>query len=220
MKKREIEDDEVDMFSGTQTTASWRLSPHDIQNKEFRVSRMGGYRMRDVDEFLDEITESMAVLIAENERLQAERVGAGSGAELPPGDGDRTPPPPGDVAGVRAFLIQERDFLRSLGSLVQGHAEQVKGMARQARPAAAATPAAEDRAEPAEARAEPADARAEPVDDRGPDPEATAAMHPAEPEEVDVDPIRVEEPQTASSRRADEGGNDRSLRELFWGEEG
>ena len=31
----------------------------DIQQKEFRVSRVRGYRMRDVDEFLDQITESM-----------------------------------------------------------------------------------------------------------------------------------------------------------------
>src|SRR5439155_6329 len=32
------------------------ITPLDIQQKEFRVSRFGGYRMRDVDEFLDKLT--------------------------------------------------------------------------------------------------------------------------------------------------------------------
>ena len=38
-----------------------------------RVSRFGGYRMRDVDEFLDQITESMTALVEENERLRRRR---------------------------------------------------------------------------------------------------------------------------------------------------
>ena len=47
------------------------LTPMDIQQKEFRVSRLGGYKMRDVDEFLDEITDSFSALIAEIERLRS-----------------------------------------------------------------------------------------------------------------------------------------------------
>jgi DivIVA domain-containing protein len=219
VKKREIDDDEVEMFSGTQTTAPWKLSPQDIQNKEFRVSRMGGYRMRDVDEFLDEVTESMAALIAENERLRADQIAASGGSGPVVGDGDRTAAPafPGDATSVRAFLIQERDFLRSLGTLVQGHAEKVKGMAKGARPAAAATVEA---TRATDEREEPDDDRAGPAEDHGPDPEATAAMSREELGRDDAEPVRVEEPQTASSRRADDGGKDRSLRELFWGEEG
>ena len=46
------------------------LTPADIQQKEFRVSRFGGYKMRDVDEFLDEITDSFSALSAEVERLR------------------------------------------------------------------------------------------------------------------------------------------------------
>ena len=46
----------------------------DIQSKEFSVSRFGGYRMRDVDEFLDHITESMTKLIR-RERATAVRDG-------------------------------------------------------------------------------------------------------------------------------------------------
>jgi len=48
------------------------VTPLDIQQKEFRVSRFGGYRMRDVDEFLDELTSSMQATLAENERLRAQ----------------------------------------------------------------------------------------------------------------------------------------------------
>src|SRR2546425_2903564 len=48
------------------------LSPLDIQQKEFRVSRFGGYKMRDVDEFLDQLTDSFSALVAENERLRSQ----------------------------------------------------------------------------------------------------------------------------------------------------
>src|SRR5512143_2126534 len=48
------------------------ITPLDIQQKEFRVSRFGGYRMRDVDEFLDELTSSLQATLAENERLRAQ----------------------------------------------------------------------------------------------------------------------------------------------------
>lgn len=54
-----------------------RLAPLDIQQKEFRVSRLGGYKMRDVDEFLDQITDAMSAVMTENERLRRAG-GAGS----------------------------------------------------------------------------------------------------------------------------------------------
>ena len=47
---------------GEAVAAPSRLSPADIQQKEFRVSRFGGYKMRDVDEFLDQITDSFTAL--------------------------------------------------------------------------------------------------------------------------------------------------------------
>ena len=46
------------------------LGPLDIQQKEFRVARFGGYKMRDVDEFLDTVTDSMSALVAEVDRLR------------------------------------------------------------------------------------------------------------------------------------------------------
>jgi DivIVA domain-containing protein len=42
--------------------------------------------------------------------------------------------PVGDAAVVGPFLTKERDFLQSLGRLVQAHAESVKSMAQNARP--------------------------------------------------------------------------------------
>ncbi len=46
------------------------ITPQDIQAKEFRV-RFGGYRVQEVDEFLDEVTASVAGLLADNERLRS-----------------------------------------------------------------------------------------------------------------------------------------------------
>jgi len=46
------------------------VTPLEIQQKEFAVSRFGGYRMKDVDEFLDELTESTSAIVDENERLR------------------------------------------------------------------------------------------------------------------------------------------------------
>ena len=45
-----------------------RITPQDIQQKEFRLA-FRGYNERDVDQFLDELTEEVARLYAENRRL-------------------------------------------------------------------------------------------------------------------------------------------------------
>ena len=148
------------------------ITPADIQRQEFGVSRFGGYRMRDVDEFLDRLTASTEAIIAENERIRAggapivgtsdldevnrqadeivqrardeaarivaeanEHAAAlAGGATAVAGSG-------ADRAAVDAFLTRERDFLQSLATLVQGHAEAVKAMARKARSAAPPAPA-------------------------------------------------------------------------------
>jgi DivIVA domain-containing protein len=224
------------------------VTPAEIQQKEFRVSRMGGYRMRDVDEFLDELTGSVSSLVNENERLrrqagaapvlgspdlddvsrQADEIiqraraeaarilsdarvtAASSGVPAVTTDEDRM--------AVQAFLEREREFLRSLAELVQGHAEGVKGMVREARrsvpPPAPASPSAPDTAGSHVAAEEekPAPSPAAPIP--AADADATQAI-----ERTD-EPIRIEEPEpaAASSSEGDRGG-DASLRELFWGEE-
>lgn len=48
-----------------------RVTPVDIQQKEFRLA-MRGYNERDVDQFLDEVTEEIARLYADNKRLREE----------------------------------------------------------------------------------------------------------------------------------------------------
>ena len=52
-----------------QQARSTRITPVEIQQKEFRLA-MRGYNERDVDRFLDELTEEVARLHAENKRLR------------------------------------------------------------------------------------------------------------------------------------------------------
>src|SRR5436190_6821844 len=140
-----------------------RITPLDIQQKEFRVSRFSGYRMRDVDEFLDQLTEVVSGMVEENARLrrqtgaapvvgspdlddvarQADEIIQRARDEAARIDADAraraslsTAPAvasEGDRAAVKAFLAQERAFLESLAGLLQGHAETMKGMARNVR---------------------------------------------------------------------------------------
>jgi DivIVA domain-containing protein len=146
-------------FSRT-PSAPRAITPAEIQQKEFGVSRLGGYKMRDVDEFLDELTDSVGTLVAENERLrrgggpvvgapdldevarqadeiiqrardEAARIVAEAGGGSPSSLGARVSSQ--ERTAVAAFLQQEREFLQGLGTLVQGHAEVVKRMARQSR---------------------------------------------------------------------------------------
>ena len=46
------------------------LSPVDIQNKEFRKSKIGGYHIEEVNDFLDEILKSYQEVINENYALK------------------------------------------------------------------------------------------------------------------------------------------------------
>jgi DivIVA domain-containing protein len=53
-----------------------RISPADVQEREFRLA-FRGYNERDVDMFLDEITEELSRLLAENRRLREQLEGKG-----------------------------------------------------------------------------------------------------------------------------------------------
>jgi DivIVA domain-containing protein len=262
MRKRNEQPEDTFADSG----APPRLTPMDVQQKEFGVTRVGGgYRMRDVDGFLDELTNSMTALVEENRRLK-EQVGSGAMMGAPDleqvsrqadeiiarareeaaqivRDAHSATVAAGTVAAdvassdagraaVSAFLLLEREFLQSIAGLVQGHAESVKGMARDARAAASADrssvqtagdASAPEQAQAPEPVAEPApesDADAEP--EWEPErPEAASTVDP--PTQAMEEPVRIDEPEPAAVGRADadeavEEG-DRSLRELFWGEE-
>lgn len=152
------------------------ITPADIQKQEFGVSRFGGYRMRDVDEFLDRLTASTETLVAENDRLrsgaapivgtsdlddvnrqadeilqrareQAARIVAEAKANATPTAAEGST----DRPAVDAFLQQERAFLQDLAGLVQGHAESVKAMARKTRQPAEAAPTEQSSSSVAEA---------------------------------------------------------------------
>lgn len=234
--------------AGWASAPAGHLTPADVQQKQFRTARMGGgYRMREVDEFLDQVTDTLTSLLSENERLR--RGQAGEPAARSTLD---TPITAGDRAAIEAFLRREKAFLQSLGGLVQGHAEELKGMVRSSRsplaapgtpaavvPAAVstpanATPAAEEPSveppavETSVAATEDVPEESEPptqVEDDRPveasdTEDETGAMPAAETEtETETEePIRLDEPEPARSRRTEEGSAG-SLRELFWGEE-
>ena len=112
------------------------ITPMEVQQKEFQVARFGaGYRMREVDEFLDQVTDAMTALVAENERLargSSGREPAPSRPSVPTTTGDA------DRAAVEAFLRREKGFLQDLGGLVQEHAEELRSMVRAVRQDASA----------------------------------------------------------------------------------
>jgi DivIVA domain-containing protein len=50
------------------------VTPFDVQAKRFEMAHLGrGYRMREVDECLDDVTDMLSQLESENEALRAER---------------------------------------------------------------------------------------------------------------------------------------------------
>ena len=213
-----------------------RLTPVDVQQKVFRLS-VRGYNEREVDQFLDEVTEEIARLHAENKRLREDLDSRGT-VRLSTDvalEGDalirqaraeadriiaeaeaRTGTLSRDTqwkAGMGRFLSREKEFLQSLASLIQGHAERVKEDAQRARDELAPRPPAPSTAEPLidltrpEQRPGPAPAR-----------EAREARRSgAEPESAMSSPWAGPRPlETADVDRPQE---QRSVRELFWGEE-
>jgi DivIVA domain-containing protein len=63
-------------FGGRDTRR--RLTPLDVQAREFEVARFGkGYKMRPVDEILDDVADMLAQLEAENDALRAGRSTSG-----------------------------------------------------------------------------------------------------------------------------------------------
>jgi DivIVA domain-containing protein len=200
-----------------------RLTPIDVQQKEFRLA-FRGYNERDVDEFLDLVTEELAASTEENRRLQdradsnvelggedvtwasreaegiLERARADAASTVAEAE-ERAAAilaaagaGPADPRGVIApYLNREREFLQSLGQLVQQHADSVRRMVRSAKEQAA-TPSApgEDVDEVPRVRIEPA--RANPM----------------------AAPVQ---PRAEDARGDSAPGRHRSVRELFWGED-
>jgi DivIVA domain-containing protein len=225
--------------------ADGRVTPSDIQQVEFRLA-FRGYNERDVDAFLDRLTEDLSWYLEENQRLRA------GGSSVPGGvDGEAagreadaivarareeatatvrraeqeaaairaTGGAAGDARGaVAPFLNVEREFLQSLGSLVQGHAEEIKQMVLAVRARTEATRAASpEGSEPTatEAAAVAAEgASAAEIRQRLGEPEPAPAPDP--------EPVIIEsatEPVFAPEGPKPGDERERSLRELFWGDD-
>ncbi|MGH2724439.1 MAG: DivIVA domain-containing protein, partial [Actinomycetota bacterium] len=190
-----------------------KLTPVDVQQKVFRLA-FRGYREGDVDEFLDQVTETLALLHEENKRLR-ESLDSGTGGA--PGsvsaaerqaaeivrqarehaarlveDAERKVPPGEGRPAVPvsgSFLVRERAFLQRLASLVQSHARSLKDEARRAREASSS-------AEPVPAEAEGGRPQGREVgEDTGPEVVAPAAD--------DVTAMPAEAPPSGEGPRAD-----------------
>ena len=262
-------------------TGDARITPEEVQQVEFRLA-FRGYNERDVDAFLDRITEGLSSYREELEAARSGSVMPLAAAAASTGDADaivaRARAEADEIvrraqeqaAGIRAagagsgdargavapFLNKEREFLQSLGGLVQTHAEEIKQMVMAIRERAEASasseaprPAAPVSSVP-EARSE---AEPERTGERGTAASAAAmpAVQPADlepasaaeirerlqaseppveigsPEDEDLapeasPPIVVEsgtEPVFSTEGAPASERRERSLRELFWGED-
>ena len=139
-------------FGGAEATGQRpRLSPVDIQQRVFRLA-FRGYNERDVDEFLDHVTEDLAALHEENKRLREQLGGGAASADL--GEArdqaeaivrearehaarlieDAGGQPASGGGGLSgSFLLRERDFLQRLAQSVQDHARWLKEEAQRQR---------------------------------------------------------------------------------------
>jgi DivIVA domain-containing protein len=197
--------------SGANEGSGARLSPADVQGAEFRLA-FRGYNERDVDAFLDRVTEDLGAILEENASLRAggATVAAPASNDLETAraeaerivreareeaerivregrdDAALAAGVRGDVrSAVAPFINREREFLQRLGALVQEHAQDIRGMVSVFRSRAESTP--------------------EPVVEI----ETEDTTDEAPPS------IGVRTPSPGSS----EGQSERSLRDLFWGED-
>jgi DivIVA domain-containing protein len=152
-KKRETEEAGFGEDAAPAQPDRQRMTPAEIQQKVFRLA-FRGYNERDVDEFLDHLTEDLAAVHEENKRLkeQIQEGGVGPGldeaqrqaetivrqarehaARLVEDAGQRAGAGPSLAPIAASFLVQERQFLQQLATLVQDHARRLKEEARRSR---------------------------------------------------------------------------------------
>ena len=198
------------------------LTPRDVQEKVFKTQAgLRGYNEREVDEFLDRVTEDFARLHSENQRLRAQ-LAAGPAPAAPAAQAAVAPAGPDGVGEITSeFVAREREFLKSLATLIQGHAEAVKQDIGRARGASVPAPAPEPMVQAPPPPAPPSPARApEPAPPVGA--EAAAVTVPAVAEELPMalsqgapEPAMAHAEVSSPQDRPDE----QTIRELFWGED-
>jgi cell division initiation protein len=223
--------DKDDAAGGTSPGADApRLTPRDVQQKEFRVS-FRGYNEREVDEFLDKVTEELQRYEREVMRIRSERIAVDPSSFDLDAEAQRilndareradsivreaearaSGIPTASAAEARAvvapYLNREREFLEQLGTLVQGHARSIKTMVEEAR---RRTESAASSSGTLGAVASP-DTRKD-VTDRG---ERDLVILETQALEAEAS-VSSDDEETRPDGEA-EGA--RSLRELFWGED-
>ena len=104
--------------AGADQPARKRLTPIDVQQKVFRRAAFRGYHEQDVDDFLDEITEELALLLDEVRQFR-----------------DRTGMSP--LAGSSAAAGDVSEALRSADDIVRKAREEAEDILRRARTTAA-----------------------------------------------------------------------------------
>jgi DivIVA domain-containing protein len=211
MKKKDTTSEDASAWA---SAPGGRITPQEVQQKEFRVARFGaGYRMREVDEFLDQVTDAMSALVAENERLlqgSASGSPASSRPATPPSTSPAVPPAVPSLAddagraAVDAFLRREKGFLQDLGGLVQAHAEELRSMVRDVRrdiaaPAAAVPPiaAAPMKESPMEPAAAATEAEPEATPDAPPEPTPDLPTLADEPHDGIEDEMQEDDPEAS-----------------------
>jgi cell division initiation protein len=209
-----------------------RLTPLDVQQREFRVS-FRGYNEREVDEFLDLVTEELQRYERELMRVRSERVAIDSSSFDLDAEAQRilteaktraesilrdaearasgihTASAAEPRAVVAPYLNREREFLERLGSLVQEHAQAIKTMVEEARRRTESSAP-----NPAGVAPNPAGFATTPDSDNEPSASDRSGQG-----------LVVLETQEGDSSGTEQGDSDgepegaRSLRELFWGED-
>src|SRR5688500_15675015 len=69
------------------------LTLDDVRNKRFRMARKSGYEVLEVDEFVDEVEESFAQLLEENQNLKKQVEALKSAPPVGPAPQTIAPPP-------------------------------------------------------------------------------------------------------------------------------
>ena len=190
--------------------------------------RLPGERPQAVDGSTGDAGEMVARARAEADEIVRRAHEQAAGIRAAAGTGS------GDTRGVVApFLNQEREFLQSLGGLVQTHAEEIKQMVLAIRERAEASPVPDERAT-ASSRPQKSAAEAPEVIEPASAAEIRERLQASEPpieigqaDEDDLSseatpPIVVEsgtEPVFSRDGAPATERRERSLRELFWGED-
>lgn len=109
------------------------LSLDDVRNKRFRLARKSGYEVAEVDDFLDQLQESFAQLIEENETLKKQLDSLGSDQPAPVAEPSVDEPAPREVAEPETIIVTaSTDASAAVVRLVQMSTEQAERLVAEA----------------------------------------------------------------------------------------